>query len=138
MTDAKAHYKPLSITANTKHLSIQLMYHNLFRYLKPCRKRYNMTVNELLVLNGIYIYTVIRKTEFTINAAYSFLGYFNKPRLKWYFSQLIKYDLIYYHTTVGNHVYYRLSEKGYVVIGELFEGFEIVQQKFLQKWNVSI
>jgi len=106
--------------------------------LRPCRKKYNMTINELLVLNGIYIYTLIRKHDFTINSIYQWLMYYNKPRMKYYFDRLIKHDVICYHTTIGTHVYYRLTERGYNVVGEMFDRFEEIQLKFLKKWNVSI
>lgn len=139
MTDATKDYKPLSLSALPQTLPVQLMYHNLFRYLRPCRKKYNMTINELLVLNGIYIYTLIQKTEFTMNAIYLFMGYYNRRRMGYYIDRLLnKHGCIVYHNTIGKYVYYRISVKGFDIVKELFDNFEIVQQKFLQKWNVSI
>ena len=97
-----------------------------------------MTVNEMLVLNGIYLYTLLRKNEFTVNSITLWVSYYNKPRIKYYIDSLISKESVVYHTTIGNHVYYRLTPKGYTIVGEMFERFEEVQQKFLSKYSLSI
>ena len=138
MTDPDKLYIPASITANLKRLNVQLLYHNLYRLLRPARKRYNMTVNEILVLNGIYIYTVVCKTEFTQNGIYEFVTYYNRPLLRHYFDRLLKKEYISYHRVANKHIFYRVTDKGYEVMNNMFIEFEEIQQKFNQKWNINI
>ena len=128
----------LPLTVSKSKLMVQLMYHNIYRQLKPARKKYNLSGNDILILNGVYLYTLLIKTEFTINSVRDFVKYFNRYRIEYYIKKLIDRGFIKLHRTANTHVFYRLTEEGYKLINELFNEYDRIHTKFINEFNISL
>jgi predicted transcriptional regulator len=128
----------LSINLNTERLKKQLIYHHIFRVLRPFRKKHSISSNDILVLNGIHIYTLCVKVDFTLTSIINFVKYYNAQRMKFYFDNLIRHNLIRLHRQAGAHTYYRITEEGYNLINELFNDYDSIHAKFIQEFNISL
>jgi predicted transcriptional regulator len=128
----------LSINLNKERLKTQLIYHNIFRQLKPARKKYNLSGNDLLTLNGIYIYTLLIKSEFTFTGVVKFVKYYREDRMKHYFNKLTERGFIKLHRQANTHTFYRITEEGYNLINELFNDYDSIHAKFIQEFNISL
>jgi predicted transcriptional regulator len=123
---------------NIASLTPHIQYHLAFRVLKATRMRHKLTINQCIMLNGLYIYTLIGKTEFTVNNAVRFVGYWNTERTGNLFKGLIERGYIVLHSQSGNRPYYRLTDKAFKVVLELYVDFNTVCQRWYSKFNLSI
>jgi predicted transcriptional regulator with HTH domain len=121
-----------------KQLSPHITVHMLWRVLKRSRMKYHLTANQLIMINGIYIYSITCKAEFTLNGIQRFVGYYNNLRTKKLLSSLIELGCIVVHASSGKVVYYRLTPYAYDIAIELFNEYEITVQKWYSKFNLSI
>lgn len=65
-----------NIPANNIHYTL----HNLFRGLKSIRLKYKLTINEIIFLNGMYLYCKHISTCISQDACLRFIGYYNPVR----------------------------------------------------------
>jgi predicted transcriptional regulator with HTH domain len=125
---------PLSISQLAPHITV----HMLWRALKKSRIKYHLTANQLIMINGIYIYSITCKAEFTLNSIQRFVGYFNNLRTKKLLNSLIELGCIVVHSNVGKYVYYRLTPYAYDIAIELFNEYDSTVQRWYRKFNLSI
>lgn len=126
--------RQLSIKELAPHITV----HMLWRALKKSRIKYHLTANQLIMINGIYIYSITCRSEFTLNGIERFVGYFNNLRTKKLLSSLVELGYIVIHSTVGKYVYYRLTPYAYDIAIELFDEYESTVQRWYAKFNLSI
>ena len=124
----------LSINQLAPHITV----HMLWRALKKSRIKYHLTANQLIMINGIYIYSITCKAEFTLNSIQRFVGYFNNLRTKKLLDSLIILGCIVVHSNSGKYVYYRLTPYAYDIAIELFNEYDSTVQKWYSKFNLSI
>lgn len=129
---------PLIDSLDRERVKIQLMYHNAFKQLKKARKQYNITTNECLVLNGVFLYVFLVKADFTIDGITKFVSYYNKKLIKYYINKLIGRGYIVIHRTAGRNVYYRLASQAYEVITTIFDDYDKRQREFCEKFNIML
>lgn len=129
----------IPIQANSiENLTPHIQYHLAFRVLKATRMRHKLTINQCIMLNGLYCYTLIGRAEFTANNAVKFVGYWNTTRTNNLLTGLIRRGYVIVHSQSGNRVYYRLTDKAYKVISELYVDFNATCQRWYSKFNLSI
>jgi hypothetical protein len=128
----------LPISVNPERIKTQLTYHNIFRQLKHSRLKYDLSCNDLLVLNGVYLYSLLVKQDFTFNSIKDFVKYYNNKRNEFYLSKLIDRGYITLIRHVNTRNYYRLSLKGYEVINEMFNDYDLIHGKFINQFNISL
>jgi hypothetical protein len=71
---------------NTKGSLTQYIVYNLFRILRPIRKKFNLTINEIVILNGMMLYNKYFGSSFSYSAILRFVGYFNDKKMRYYFA----------------------------------------------------
>lgn len=119
---------------NTKTDAVYIMYHNVFRLLKPVRRKYNLSCNALLILNAIYVYHKYKGSLFTINSIQQFIRYYDKNRVKWYVTEyLLKKGFIILSETIKNINYYKITDVGIQVMVDFGESY----QEVLSKWYID-
>lgn len=72
-------YNALQLYNTTGSLSQYIVY-NLFRILRPIRKKFSLTINEIVILNGMMLYNKYIGSSFSYSAILRFVGYFNTRR----------------------------------------------------------
>jgi hypothetical protein len=73
---------------NTNATKIHYTLHNLFRGLKSIRRKYKLTINEIMFLNGMYLYCKHVSTCMRQDACLKFIGYYNLNKVKYYLDSL--------------------------------------------------
>ena len=128
----------IPVFADKERIKVQLIHHNIYRQLKKARFKYDLSGNNLLVLNGIYLYSILIKTEFTKTSIRSFVKYYNQGRMEYYFNKLLDKGMIEQHRTAGSHIYYRLTNKANECINDIYDDYDLIHSKFIQQFNISL
>ena len=116
--------------------SIHYILHNLFRGLKPVRRKYKLTINETIFLNGIYLYCKHISTCMSQNACLKFIGYYNLPKIKYYIGSLQNKGMIYVAEIIHKHKRYKLTPLGISVMNEINGGFERCLYNWCNKYQI--
>ena len=128
----------IDISLDYDQIRLQLIYHNLYRQLRFARNKYKLSINELLIISGIRLYTSLISQEFTKGSIMKFVGYYNARRIAYYFKSLEEKGFLYVHRTTGDRVYYRININTVEIVRDMFEGLERTNRKFCEKYNVSL
>jgi len=128
----------LPLNIDVERLKTQLTYHNAFRQMRPARLKYHLSCNEILELNGIYLYTILVKSEFTYNNIKNFTGYFNNLKTEYYLNNLKDKGYIKVQRVSGRVIYYRLTEQCNDIIEDIFSNYDESFKKFIEKHNISV
>lgn len=80
-------YNALELYNTSGSLSQYIIY-NLFRILRPIRKKFKLTINEIIILNGMMLYNRYLGSSFSYTAILRFVGYFNDKKMRYYFGSL--------------------------------------------------
>ena len=80
-------YDVLELFNTTGSLSQYIIY-NLFRILRPIRKKFNLTINEIEILNRMMLYNKYIGSSFSYSAILRSVGYFNDKKMRYYFGSL--------------------------------------------------
>jgi hypothetical protein len=97
---------------NTTGALSQYIVYNLFRILRPIRKKFNLTINEIVILNGMMLYNKYVGSSFSYSAILRFVGYFNDKKMRYYFGSLQEKGCIRLSDILNGAKIYRLTEKG--------------------------
>ena len=106
--------------------------------MRPARLKYHLSCNEILELNGIYLYTILVKSEFTYNNIKNFTGYFNNLKTEYYLNNLKDKGYIKVQRVSGRVIYYRLTEQCNDIIEDIFSNYDESFKKFIEKHNISV
>ena len=123
---------------HTQADGVHLIYHNIYRLLKPARRKYNIKCNELLLLNGIYIYHKYINVLFTIRQAQKFTGYFNPNKYAYYFNSLLSLGFIEYYSIIRGNKHYRITLAGLDVINYFNSTYQEQLSKWLQDHKIDL
>jgi hypothetical protein len=116
-------YNTLELYNTTGSLSQYIVY-NLFRILRPIRKKFNLTINEIVILNGMMLYNKYVGSSFSYSAILRFVGYFNDKKMRYYFGSLQEKNCIVLSDVLNEAKRYRLTEKGIEAIGHMEESYD--------------
>jgi hypothetical protein len=127
----------LELYKTTGSLSQYIVY-NLFRIFRPIRKKFNLTINEIIILNGMMLYHKYVGSSFSYSAILRYLGYFNDKKMKYYFSSLQEKGCIVLSDVLNGARRYRLTMKGYDAVSYMKESYDLALYVFLNDNNISI
>jgi hypothetical protein len=119
---------------NIPATNIHYILHNLFRGLKPVRHKYRLTINEIIFLNGMYLYCKHVSTCMSYDACHRFIGYYNLSKIKYYISSLQEKGMIQIAEVIKGYNRYKLTRLGISVMDEIDDSFE----RCLYEWFNSI
>jgi len=118
---------------NSQCDAIHIIYHNVFRLLKPIRRNHKLSVNECIILNAVYLYHKYKGSIMSCNAIYNWITYYNKNRLNYYIASLCFKGFLVKAEVIKNIQYYKLSENGIKVMNDFNNSY----QEVLYKWCSS-
>jgi hypothetical protein len=134
---ASKSYNTLELYNTTDSLSQYIVY-NLFRILRPIRKKFNMTINEIIILNEMMLYNKYIGSSFSYSAILKFVGYFNDKKMRYYFGSLQEKNCIVLSDILNGAKRYRLTEKGIEAIGHMEDSYDKCLYEFLNENSITI
>ena len=123
---------------NTNAALIQYYIHNLFRGLKPIRRKYKLTINEIIFLNGMYLYCKHVNTCMSQDACLRFIGYYNLNKIKYYIGSLRGKGMIEIAEVINGYNRYKPSILGISVINEINDSYGKCLDEFFNKYSISL
>jgi hypothetical protein len=123
---------------NTTGSLSQYIVYNLFRILRPIRKKFNLTINEIIILNGMMLYNKYVGSSFSYSAILRFVGYFNDKKMRYYFGSLQEKNCIRLSDILNGAKRYRLTEKGIEALSNMEESYDKSLYVFLNSYNIFI
>lgn len=123
---------------NTPAKDIHYTLHNLFRGLKTIRLKYKLTFNEIIFLNGIYLYCKHVSTCISQDACLRFIGYYNLSKVKYYLGTLKEKKMIYVAEVIKGYNRYKLTQAGISAINDINGSFEICLYDWFNKYGISL
>ena len=122
-------------TTNELHLYIFRLLYVIFR---PIRKKYDLSVNCILILNSCYLYAKLVKNQFYMTDIYKFTSYYSIPVMKNFFRVLTLRGLIIPINPGEFRVLYNISEQGIKIIQEIEESYNKELYNFTNKYNIDL
>jgi predicted transcriptional regulator len=113
-------------------------YHIWFKVCRSIKRKYKLSTNCLLVLNGSYIYSKSINSDFTRRKLLDFVSYYNHHKLGEYITVLMSHGFIMESYKSKTIQYYTISPIGLEVIEELNKSYEIELLKFCNQYNISL
>ena len=121
---------------NTNANYIHYILHNLFRGLKTIRRKYRLTINEIIFLTGVYLYVKHVSTCIRQDACLRFIGYYNLNKVKYYIESLLGKGMIGYAEVIRGYNRYRLSELGISVMRDVNSSFDRSLLEWFNKYHI--
>ncbi len=113
-------------------------HHIYWKACRPLKHKYNLTVNCILTLNGMFIWCKYVKPYFTWHGIYDFVRYFNTTDTAKYLTVLLTNGFVDLVKQTGNRKYYTISSKGISVISELNDSMSKEFSLFIDKYNIKL
>jgi len=123
---------------NTNANIIHYYNHNLFRGLKPIRRKYKLTINEIIFLNGMYLYCKHVNTCMSQDACLRFIGYYNLNKIKYYIGSLLGKGMIEIAEVINSYNRYKPTILGISVINEINGSYESCLYDWFSKYNICL
>ena len=123
---------------NTTGSLSQYIVYNLFRILRPIRKKFGLTINEIIIINGMMLYHKYVGSSFSYSAILRFVGYFNDKKMRYYFGSLQEKGCIVLSDILNGAKRYRLAEKGIEALSYMEESYDTALYEFLNNNNISL
>ena len=117
---------------NTTGSLSQYIVYNLFRILRPIRKKFNLTINEIVILNGMMLYNKYIGSSFSYSAILRYVGYFNDRKMRYYIESLQEKGCIVLSDILNGAKRYQLTEKGIEAISHMQESYDKALYKYIQ------
>ena len=111
---------------------------NYFRVARFARIKYKLSVNCLLVLSGVYVYSKVINQSFTRRQVTYFTRYFDSYRINKYFTVLNNLGYIVESGKKREFQLYSISLIGVKIIEEMKESYDININEFIRKYNISL
>ena len=122
----------------TNATAIHYILHNLFRGLKSIRRKYKLTINEIIFLNGMYLYCKHISTCMSQDACLKFIGYYNLNKVKFYLGSLQNKNMIQLAEVIKGYNRYRLTQLGFSVIDDINGSFEKCLYDWFNKYSLCL
>jgi hypothetical protein len=123
---------------NISTTDIHYTLHNLFRGLKFIRRKYNLTINEIIFLNAMYLYCKHVSTCMSQDACLRFIGYYNLNKVKYYIGSLRGKGMIEVAEIIHGYKRYKLTIQGISAVNDLDASFERCLAEWFQKNGISL
>jgi hypothetical protein len=109
-----------------------------FKVCKPIKRKYQLSTNAAMVLNGSYVLYKALHKGFTLRSLRMFVTYFNSNKINAYIKLLISKGYIIQSGQYYNTDLYSISAIGLQVIEELNESYQIELSKFCNKYDIVL
>lgn len=113
-------------------------FHIWFKVAKPIKRKYKLSTNCTLVLNGAYLLQSINNKPYTQRQLRDFVCYYDLYRLQAYITVLISKSFLIKAESNNTRDYFVLSSLGLSVIKELNESYEIELRKFIDLYSIVL
>ena len=123
---------------NTTGSLSQYIIYNLFRILRPIRKKFNLTINEIVILNGMMLYHKYVGSSFSYSAILRYVGYFNDKKMRHYIESLQEKGCIVLSDILNGAKRYRLIQKVIEAVSYMQECYDKELYKFLNDSRISV
>jgi hypothetical protein len=123
---------------NTLASNIHYTLHNLFRGLKSIRRKYKLTINEIMFLNGMYLYCKHISTCISQDACLRFIGYYNLNKIKYYIGSLKAKGMIEIAEVIHSYNRYKLTILGISAVNDINESFERCLYDWFNKYGICL
>ncbi len=123
---------------NIPATNIHYILHNLFRGLKSIRRKYKLSINEIIFLNGIYIYCKHISTCISQDACHKFIGYYNLGKVKYYLGSLQNKGIIQIAEVIHKYNRYKLTPLGISVIDDINGSFDKCLYDWFNKYSICL
>lgn len=123
---------------HTNASNIHYTLHNLFRGLKSIRRKYRLTINEIMFLNGMYLYCKHISTCMSQDAYVKFIGYYNLNKVKYYLGSLQGKRMIELAEVIKGYNRYKLTVLGISVVNDIDESFERCLYDWFNKYGIGL
>ena len=114
-----------------------IVFRLLFAMLRPVKRKYNLTVNHILVINSCYLYSKLTSETFYITDILKFNSYFNNVLMNRYFKDLNFSGFLLSIQTGKNKTKYKLTAKGIEVIESIDQYYNSELYSFYNKYNIQ-
>ncbi|MBN1184134.1 MAG: hypothetical protein JXB49_17715 [Bacteroidales bacterium] len=123
---------------NTTGSLSQYIIYNLFRILRPIRRKFNLTINEIIILNGMMLYHKCTGSSFSYSAIIKYVGYFNDKKMRYYFGSLQEKACIVMSDIINGAKRYRMTEKGIEAVRLMEESYDKALYEFINDNNIPV
>ena len=123
---------------NISATDIHYTLHNLFRGLKSIRRKYKLTINEIIFLNAMYLYCKHVSTCMSQDACLRFIGYYNLNKVKYYIGSLRGKGMIEVAEIIHGYNRYKLTMQGISAVYDIDASFERCLAEWFQKNGISL
>lgn len=121
---------------NTKPTLAQYILLNTYRILKPIRKKYNVSVTDLVILIGCYNYHCLISSSFSYYSLRKFIGYYNNNKIDFHCNRLLEYGFIVHSDNFSGHKRYKITEKTIEAVSMLDDCYNSSLYSFIDKYNL--
>jgi hypothetical protein len=113
-------------------------YHIWFKACRSIKRKYKLSTNCLLVLNGVYVYSVYVVNSFTRRKVEDVMTYYDSYKIRSYMTVLITHGFIIESGLYKGHQLYSVSPLGLTVIQELNSSYQEQFNKFIDQYNITL
>ena len=117
---------------------IHILYLQIFRLTKSTRNKYKLSVNNIVVLNGAYVYHKYIGSSFSLSSLYKLLGYYNRNRLRYYLDNLCLLGYLIQSDIINGNKFYKITLAGLQVIEYFNSTYQQQLSKFLQDHKIEL
>lgn len=136
-TNTVQNYNTIDLLHTSVTLSQYIIY-NLFRVLRPIRHKYGLTINEIIILNGMMIYNKFTGSSFSYTAIMRYVGYFNDKKIRYYIQSLQDKGYIVLSDILNGNNRYKLTDNGIDAISNIEECYQKSLNKFINDNGISV
>lgn len=125
---------------HTDITNTQYLCFNLFRILRNARKKFNLTINEIIILCGMIIYSKLVASSFSYSAIVKHVRYFNDNKMRYYIKSLLSKGYIVQSdiNVNGTLIRYKITEKSLDVLNCINESYNKELNSFCLLYGISL
>lgn len=101
-------------------------------------RKYKLTINEIIFLNGVYLYCKHESTCISQDACHRFIGYYNPNKVNYYIGSLLEKNMIQLAEVIKGYKRYRLTQLGISVIEDINSSFDRCLYDWFNKYNIEL
>ena len=109
-----------------------------FKVFRPIKRKYNLSVNLLLCLVGLYVYSNVVKQDFCRSAIIRFVTYYNDKVINRYIDIFLSRGLVIESIKHGSRQYYKLTNQALSIVNEIPAEYNRVLYEFCNKYSIEL
>lgn len=125
-----------SVLFGNKPTLAQYIVLNTFRILRPIRKKYKLSVTDVVILIGCYNYHTLEQSTFSLYSLRKFISYYNDNKILFHTSRLLDKGFIVQSDNFSGVRRYRITEKTIEAVSMLDESYNNSLYSFIERYNL--